>query len=412
MIVNRVEPLVKIQGAVGKNTLEIIKSVIRAPDRVFQDLARHTCSSRHRRHSEHNRDTAVASIKMPSAASPNPPIGSSGANDNRPSYDQDVDDFLRDLPIDGNTNRNEAQPSKDVDEEVKVKKKRAPVPKLDEGRLLSDAGVTKLRKNAKNLRFKGKGHEFTDISRLLNMYQLWLDDLYPRAKFRDALTMVEKVGHSKRMQITRRAWMDDTKPNRREKSPERVGDVEMSGALHGAGQVGSGQDQSADDDVFGEGWNCEQPQSNARSVNEQNDVPEEGDLDALMAENSNSAQVKQAGKSLPPAVRRGPFQEDDDGPDDDELEALLAESNVSASGPSGDQTQKQDHQQRRAPFEEDDDDNADNLDALMAEESTTGKDLGTFHANRETKTTSKSGTREADDFADEEEAMASMGGMW
>jgi len=47
-----------------------------------------------------------------------------------------------------------------IDEEVKVQRKRAPIAKLDEERLLSQAGIPKLRRITKErLRFKGKGHE-------------------------------------------------------------------------------------------------------------------------------------------------------------------------------------------------------------------------------------------------------------
>ena len=44
------------------------------------------------------------------------------------------------------------------------------------------------------------------------MYQLWLDDLYPRAKFADGLTIIEKLGHSKRMQTMRKTWVNEAKP--------------------------------------------------------------------------------------------------------------------------------------------------------------------------------------------------------
>ena len=44
------------------------------------------------------------------------------------------------------------------------------------------------------------------------MYQLWLDDLYPRAKFADGLAMIEKLGHSKRMQTMRKEWINGGKP--------------------------------------------------------------------------------------------------------------------------------------------------------------------------------------------------------
>ncbi|PGG96945.1 replication fork protection complex subunit Csm3/Swi3 [Blastomyces parvus] len=100
-----------------------------------------------------------------------------------------------------------------LDEEIKVAPKRRPVAKLDETRLLSPAGIPKLRKNAKTkLKFRGKGHEYSDAMRLLNFYQLWLDDLYPRAKFADGLAMIEKLGHSKRIQIMRKEWIDEGKP--------------------------------------------------------------------------------------------------------------------------------------------------------------------------------------------------------
>jgi replication fork protection complex subunit Csm3/Swi3 len=46
----------------------------------------------------------------------------------------------------------------------------------------------------------------------LNFYQLWLDDLYPRAKFADGLSIIEKLGHTKRVQTMRREWIDEEKP--------------------------------------------------------------------------------------------------------------------------------------------------------------------------------------------------------
>lgn len=50
------------------------------------------------------------------------------------------------------------------------------------------------------------------MARLLNVYQLWLDDLYPRAKFADGLAIIEKLGHKKRMQTMRREWINEGKP--------------------------------------------------------------------------------------------------------------------------------------------------------------------------------------------------------
>ena len=76
---------------------------------------------------------------MPSAVSPNPRAGSAPPDelDRLLDYDNAVDDFLRDLPIDNGDQANNTttdQQARDEDQEVQVKKKRAPVPKLDENR--------------------------------------------------------------------------------------------------------------------------------------------------------------------------------------------------------------------------------------------------------------------------------------
>lgn len=47
-----------------------------------------------------------------------------------------------------------------VEEEIKVERKRRPIPKLDVSRMVSAAGVPRLQKISKErLKFKGKGHE-------------------------------------------------------------------------------------------------------------------------------------------------------------------------------------------------------------------------------------------------------------
>lgn len=311
---------------------------------------------------------------------------------NNENYDDAVNEFLRDLPAGDNTrdagdsNANNDGP-KNMDEEVKIKKKREPVPKLDENRLLSRDGIPRLRKITKQrLKFRGKGHEFSDISRLLGMYQLWLDDLYPRAKFRDALSTVEKLGHKKRMQVMRRAWLDDTKPGRRETSPERLGDLEMSGALGG------------DDPMF-------------------------GDLYQSHANGGEDDMLRDAGAH---ASRNGTDTIPDDAPGDDELDALLAEgpTAASAANPTGNNSNRQiskdedeldainsnatesrapapqqKSEKRVGPFEDEGSDE-DDLDALLAEQQTSDS------------APQKRAEPRPNDFADEEDVMASMGGEW
>lgn len=264
---------------------------------------------------------------MPSAISPNPRAGATAPGDtaNLFNYDDVVEDFLKDIPLGDGTAQNDnaiaREPAKDIDEEITVKKKRKPVPKLDEARLLSDAGLPRLRKITKtHLKFRGKGHEFSDISTLLNTYQLWLDDLFPRAKFRDGLIDIEKVGHSKRMQVMRRAWLDATKPQQRDASPEREDNVLMSGALPDSNIQESPESAVANGDEANHGLSDgpSEDQNNAASNNGSNDAPDDDELDALLAE---------SGKSGPPVTtepmqsKRGPFEEVES---DDDLDALLA----------------------------------------------------------------------------------------
>ncbi|RMJ26868.1 hypothetical protein PHISP_02237 [Aspergillus sp. HF37] len=187
-------------------------------------------------------------------------------------YDVPLDNIFRHVPgptttnnANTNTNTNAQKPSADgsglgLDEEIKVTKSRAPVAKLDENRLLSQNGIPKLRRTAKSkLKFKGKGHEFSDAARLLNFYQLWLDDLYPRAKFADGLAMIEKLGHSRRLQTMRREWIDEERPGHRfeddEPGPAREDDQrtdrprgEAVAEVSGSGVVEGERSQNPDKD--------------------------------------------------------------------------------------------------------------------------------------------------------------------
>lgn len=230
-------------------------------------------------------------------------------------------------------------------------------------RLLSQAGIPKLRKITKSrLKFRGKGHEYTDISNLLNTYQLWLDDLYPRAKFRDAVTMVEKVGHSKRMQVTRRAWLDETKPNRRDLTPPPDLGIDTEDAK--SGYTGDSA-----------------PNANVSQADLDATAPADDELDALLAQGGDG----NAPTNLSTAHRRMEPSEGNDGPDEDELDALMANSQV-IEPPK---------RKPLLPFEEESDDD-DELDALMAAQ--TSKQPDPVAASRQGQ----------DDFADDEEAMREM----
>jgi replication fork protection complex subunit Csm3/Swi3 len=151
--------------------------------------------------------------------------------------------------------------------------------------------------------------QYGDITRMLNMYQLWLDDLYPRAKFADALAIIEKVGHTKRMQIMRKDWIDEGKPRRTadrddddadEVIPDRPSTVQGAEIMEGVEQ-GEESHGGREAQV--------QPQTSPDPADAN---PDEDELDALLAESATSAP-----KTLP--VRT---VEAEDDPFADEMEAI------------------------------------------------------------------------------------------
>ncbi|KAL4994818.1 replication fork protection component Swi3-domain-containing protein [Aspergillus recurvatus] len=291
-------------------------------------------------------------------------------------YDVGLDDILQGINADtssANAPKQSAHPDNSgvvlgLDEEVKVAKKRQPVAKLDENRLLTQAGIPKLRRSAKeNLKFKGRGHEFSDLARLLNFYQLWLDDLFPRAKFVDGLAMIERLGHSKRLQTMRRAWIDEEKPKsaventlgilQTNPNDNNVTSYDTSIAVTG---------QSIPDDI-------------ARPPGGSNDTDE----DLFLPDSTNHQQS--ADKSRVPP---------DDDDEFDELDALLSEhrdepntGKPTSTGGAGNG--------HASP----DDDDFDELDALLREhEGET--DIGNLNSKK-----SKNDLSETDSHADELEAM-------
>jgi replication fork protection complex subunit Csm3/Swi3 len=244
-------------------------------------------------------------------------------------------------------------------------------------RLLSEPGIPKLRKLArsgkigKRLGFKGKGHEFSDVAKLLNYYQLWLDDLFPRAKFADGLIMVEKVGHSKRMQSMRKEWIDEGKPGYRDKAQqeEEAREQEKKDSGHAENTTPDAKDDMGDLFFADPNGPTEKAPQNApeddeldallteqsavsKSQHMQADSEGEDDLDALLAE--QDSRVKQPVAS---AQQKAPTVDDDE----DELDALLAEQEAGSTGGANPVST------RKIILDEDDEDE-DDLDALLAEQ--------------------------------------------
>ena len=149
------------------------------------------------------------------------------------------------------------------------------------------------------------------MTRLLNLYQLWLDELYPRAKFADGLAIIEKLGHTKRMQTMRREWINEGKPRERlentnsgpkaqpaSKTISRPSGDEVSNSnSNGSQQKHSAVDSQEDDfhvsdtGKLGKNESTKRLSSSTDSLfvsdgEDVNDQPPEDDLDALLAEDS------------------------------------------------------------------------------------------------------------------------------
>ena len=263
-----------------------------------------------------------------------------------------------------------------LDSEVKVKKQRKPIAKLDEARLLSAPGIPKLRADAripnflnKKLRIKGKGHEFTDMARLLSYYQLWLDNLYPRAKFADGLQLIEKVGHSRRMQVMRKEWIDERKPGylrareakKKAEQEERRGEGDMDDVFNNNYALMSGANNEplqAGSRLVGDSLFVADTRDTGNTSQEDDSLPDDDELEALLAE-----QHKQIAAG-PLSTRKKGVDDDSEGEDD--LDALLAEQGSRRAGLA---------LPVPAPLTEpqnstinDDDAGMDDLDALLAEQ--------------------------------------------
>ncbi len=157
--------------------------------------------------------------------------------------------------------------------------------------------------------------QYGDIARMLNMYQLWLDDLYPRAKFADALAIIEKVGHTKRMQVDRKAWIDEGKPKHTTEHddsdldanvPNETAEQDEENNIGGQDtEVMPAKTQSAPEFSVDSGTHSH------RMVEE----PDEDELDALLADSA------QANVSAPTTLSLRPDPVNDD-PFADEMEAM------------------------------------------------------------------------------------------
>lgn len=78
---------------------------------------------------------------------------------------------------------------------------RNPMPKLNTERLKGPNGISKIEKYFEGFKFYGKGHEKTDLDRIMKRMEHWSHLLFPKFHFDDFLTRVEQLGAKKDLQV-------------------------------------------------------------------------------------------------------------------------------------------------------------------------------------------------------------------
>lgn len=263
----------------------------------------------------------------------------------------------------------------------------------------------------------------------MSFYQLWLDDLFPKAKFLDALSMVEKAGHKNQLRLKRIQWIDEgrpkpagfedgdddvfgdaNQPEEREPAvfPARIAPI-FQNSVEKRAKTPAGDDPFDDVDIYDA--SPRRPTNatsatvsvfgNGASATQANEMPDEDDLDALMAEEeaqrtTSTSSIFGNGKT----TRTVPTRPEPD--DDDDLDALMAEAEAESSTARPAELANR-RPARRAIIDDDEDD----LDALMAEaeaEGATAKKLPHHEPS--------AGPTNHEVDEDEEAAMAEMEGLW
>lgn len=133
---------------------------------------------------------------------------------------------------------------------------------------------------------------------MLSLYQLWLDDLFPKAKFLDALSMVEKAGHKSAVAKKRKEWM--VGETRHQQSGTQDGSVEKTLARRPgpASIVAACLSKPGDPNTSRDGQNRIHEQG-ALDHGDQEDLDS---LDLVMLEFQDSASSEANGRNIRPDI--------------------------------------------------------------------------------------------------------------
>ncbi|GLB34906.1 putative swi3-domain-containing protein [Lyophyllum shimeji] len=200
------------------------------------------------------------------------------------------------------------------------KERRKPV-RLDEGRLLGPTGFPKLIKDTKNFKPKGKGHEATDLNRLLQVYAYWTHEMYPKTTFRDTVERVEKLCHSKRMHVALSVWRDEAhglvNGHRPDDDEEIIDLTEIPEIQRGpsAAEVSSPRASSPVSDGAAYASSSSRPPSRPPSSGTDMDDDDDFDIDAVIRDEEERVARERAASqasATPANGRRDLIHEDDD----------------------------------------------------------------------------------------------------
>lgn len=137
--------------------------------------------------------------------------------------------------------------------------------------------------------------QFSDVAKLMNIYQLWLDDLFPKAKFADGLSIIEKLGHKKQMQVWRKDWIEQDKPKTlvEDDNEDMLDLVEPESNANGAAGIEtvSSQPEAAAEASSAAGTSAVADHTEATGIvtraSTSQEEPEMDELDALLAEETS-----------------------------------------------------------------------------------------------------------------------------
>ncbi|KAM0732859.1 Protein TIPIN-like protein [Formica fusca] len=100
------------------------------------------------------------------------------------------------------TSDNEAETARRIDpSKSKTHTVRNPIPKLNTERLKGSNGIHTIEKYFEGFKFYGKGHEKTDLDRIMKRLEHWSYRLFPKFHFDDFLTRAEQLGTKKDLQV-------------------------------------------------------------------------------------------------------------------------------------------------------------------------------------------------------------------